>query len=59
MNAKQKEARIPKLWEALFTMGMLIVIMAVGILVYGVDPHPPMFLGTVIAALMALYLGYK
>jgi len=59
MNTKQKEARIPKLWEALLTMSLLIVIMAVGILVYGVDPHLPMFLGTVIAALMALYLGYK
>lgn len=59
MKNKQKEARIPKLWEALLTMGLLIVIMAVGILVYGVDPHLPMFLGTVIAALMALYLGYQ
>ena len=31
MNTKQKEARIPKLWEALFTMGMLIVIVAVAL----------------------------
>lgn len=59
MKSTQKTARTPKLWEALLTMGLLIAIMAVGILVYGVDPHLPMFLGTVIAALMALYLGYK
>ena len=59
MSAKEKTPRIPKLWEALLTMGLLIVIMAVAILVYGVDPHVPMFLGTVIAALMALRLGYK
>ena len=59
MKNTQKTARIPKLWEALLTMGLLIVIMAVSILVYGVDPHLPMFLGTVVAALMALYLGYK
>ena len=59
MKGQEKTPRIPKLWEALLTMGLLIVIMAVAILVYGVDPHVPMFLGTVIAALMALRLGYK
>ena len=59
MSKQEKTPRIPKLWEALLTMGLLIVIMAVAILVYGVDPHVPMFLGTVIAALMALRLGYK
>ena len=60
---KQKTAertpRLPKLWEALLTLGLLIAVMAVAILVYGVDPHVPMFVGTVIAALMALRLGYK
>ena len=59
MKGQEKTPRIPKLWEALLTMGLLIAIMAVAILVYGVDPHVPMFIGTVVAALMALRLGYK
>ena len=41
MSKQEKTPRIPKLWEALLTMGLLIVIMAVAILVYGVDPHVP------------------
>ena len=56
---KVKEPRMPKLWEALLTMLFLIVMLAVGIIVYGVDPHVPMFVGVIGAALMALYLGYQ
>lgn len=58
-ETKTKTPRMPHLWEALLTMGLLIVIMAAAILVFGVDPHVPMFLGAVVAALMALRLGYK
>ncbi|MBQ4582794.1 MAG: Na+/H+ antiporter NhaC [Oscillospiraceae bacterium] len=50
---------MPKLWEALLVLGLLIAVLAVGIIVYGVDPHIPMFVGTIGAALMALHLGYK
>ena len=50
---------MPKLWEALVTLAILIVVLAVGIIVFGVDPHVPMFVGVCAAALMALYLGYK
>ena len=50
---------MPKLWEALLVLGLLIAVLAVGIIVYGVDPHIPMFVGTIGAALMALRLGYK
>lgn len=56
---KVKEARMPKLWEALLTMLFLVIMLAVGIIVYGVDPHVPMFVGVIGAALMALHLGYK
>lgn len=59
MSNKSKTPRMPKLWEALVTMGILVALMAVAILVYGVDPHIPMFLGAMAAALMALRLGYK
>ncbi len=56
---KAKEPRMPRLWEALLTMLFLVAMLAIGIIVYGVDPHVPMFIGVIGAALMALYLGYK
>ena len=58
-NKKERTPRMPKLWEALLVLGLLIAVLAVGIIVYGVDPHIPMFVGTIGAALMALHLGYK
>ena len=53
-----RKPRMPKLWQALLAMGSLIVVMFVAIKVYGVDPHVPMFIGVIAAALMALFLGY-
>ena len=50
---------MPKLWEALLTLAILILALAVGIIHYKVDPHVPMFVGVCAAALMAMYLGYK
>ena len=50
---------MPKLWEALLTLAILIAALAIGIIVYGVDPHVPMFVGVIAAALMAMHLGYK
>ena len=55
----KKTPRMPKLWEALLTLVFLVAMLAIGIIVYGVDPHVPMFVGTIGAALMALYLGYR
>lgn len=54
-----REPRMPKLYEALITLVILIAVLAVGIIIYEVDPHVPMFVGVCAAALMALYLGYK
>ena len=54
----RKTPRKANLFEALISLGGLIAIMAVGILGFGVDPHIPMFIGVIIAAVMALYLGY-
>ena len=56
---KKTSGRMPKLWEALVTLAILIVVLAVGIIIFEVDPHVPMFVGVCAAALMALYLGYK
>ena len=50
---------MPKLWEALLTLAILIAALAVGIIIFGVDPHVPMFVGVMAAAIMALHLGYK
>ncbi|MBQ4416468.1 MAG: Na+/H+ antiporter NhaC, partial [Butyrivibrio sp.] len=54
-----QDGRMPKLGEALITMAIMIAVIAVGIIVFGVDPHVPMFVGVIAAACMSLYLGYK
>lgn len=59
MEKEMNTPRMPKLWEALLTMAVLVVVMAVAIMIYGVDPHIPMFIGALAAALMAIRLGYK
>ena len=51
--------RQPKLWEAIFNFITLIIVMAVGIIIFNADPHIPMFIGVISASLMALRLGYK
>ncbi len=56
---KSREPRMPKVWEALITLGLLIAVLAVGIVIYGADVHVPMFCGVCVAAIMALYLGHK
>ena len=50
---------MPKVGEALITLGLLIAVLAVGIVIYGADVHVPMFCGVCVAAIMALYLGHK
>ena len=42
-NVKAKEPRAPKLYEAIATFLGLVVIMSVGIVVFEVSPHIPMF----------------
>ncbi len=59
MKKKERTPRIPKLWEALLTFTILIVVMAVAIKVFKVEPHVPMFIGVIAAAVMALHLGYS
>lgn len=59
MSEKAKQVRSPKLWEALISFLGLIVVMAIAIIVYEVDPHVPMFIGVIIAACVSLYIGHK
>lgn len=56
---KSRKPRKPKIWEALFSLIGIIVIMAIGIVVFKVEPHIPMFIGIILAALIALKLGYR
>ena len=58
-SGKDRTPRMPKIWEALITLAFLVAMLAIGIMVYGVDPHVPMFMGVIGAALMAMRLGYK
>ena len=50
---------MPTLFQSMLTLGFLVAMLAIGIMVYGVDPHVPMFVGVIGAALMGLQLGYK
>lgn len=54
-----KTPRMPKVWEALVVLALLIASLAVGIIIFGVDPHVPMLIGVLGAAGMAMILGYK
>ncbi|MBZ2175032.1 Na+/H+ antiporter NhaC [Schnuerera sp. xch1] len=51
--------RKPYIYEAIISFLFLIVIMGVGIVGFGSDPHIPMLIGTAFVALMAIRLGYK
>ncbi len=51
--------RKPYIWEALLSFLVLVAVMAVGIAVFGVDPHIPMMIGVAFAAIMAIRLGFK
>ena len=56
---EDREIKEPKLYQALISFAGLVVVMSIGIIVFGVDPHIPMFIGVIIAAIMAMVLGYK
>ncbi len=51
--------RTPHLYEAIISFLGIVIVMSVGIVVYGVDPHIPMFIGVIIAALVSMKIGYK
>lgn len=54
-----EEIRAPYMYEAILSFLGIIIVMAIGIVVFGVDPHIPMFIGVIIAALISLKIGYK
>lgn len=58
MSDPQNNVRMPKVWEAVLVLAVLILSLAIGIIIYKVDPHVPMLLGVAAAAIMAKILGY-
>jgi len=54
----KKTARKPYLWEALLSFAFLIIVMGVSISIYEADPHIPMLVGTLFAALIAVKIGF-
>lgn len=53
------DGRKPRIYEALISFGFLILVMGVGIAVYGADPHIPMLIGTAFAAVMSMIIGFS
>lgn len=56
---EEKQPRKAYLYEAVASFVILIAVMAVGIIKYEVDPHMPMLIGVIGAALVATKIGYK
>lgn len=50
--------RTPKVHHALIIFAVLIIVMAVGVIVYDAGVHVSIFIGVIAAGIMALYLGY-
>ena len=55
---RSRELREPYFWEALISLLSLIVGISISLVKYGTDPHIPMLLGVVAAAIMAWRVGY-
>ncbi|NLW23188.1 MAG: Na+/H+ antiporter NhaC, partial [Tissierellia bacterium] len=51
--------RTPKLWEALVPVIGMTVIIIIGILLFGLEPHIPIVLACVLAAIMAFKVGHS
>ncbi len=56
---EEREIKQTKLHHAMISFIGLIIVMSIGIKVFEVDPHIPMFVGVIISAIMAMVLGYK
>ncbi len=52
-----KKVRTPMLWEALVPIVGMMVFIIIGILQFGLEPHIPIVLACVLAAIMAIRVG--
>lgn len=53
------ERRKAHLYEAFLSFGFLIAVMGSSIYIYKADPHIPMLIGTLFAAIIAMKIGYS
>ena len=56
---ENRQPRLPKFWEALIPVAAILAFMLLGTLVWGMDPHVPLVLATVITAGVAAWCGYS
>lgn len=54
-----REKREPTVGIALIPIITMVIVLFVGIFVYGADPHIPIMISAVVASLVALYLGFS
>ncbi|MCP4237629.1 MAG: Na+/H+ antiporter NhaC, partial [Aestuariibacter sp.] len=56
---KAQEQRDPYIWEALISLVSLVAGISISIVAYGADPHIPMLLGVLVAAVVAWRAGFE
>ena len=54
-----KEKRDPYFWEAIISLLSLVAGIMLSIVIFGLDPHIPMILGIIVAAIVALRAGFS
>ena len=55
----QEESAQPRFWQALLPVIVLIGFLALNVHFYGGEPHIPLIIGTAVAALVGISLGYR
>lgn len=53
-----KTKRIPSLWEAAIPFLAIIISISLAIVFYGAEPHIALFIGTIVASIIAFNCGY-
>lgn len=51
--------RAPKMWEAIIPIFAMMFFIIVGLVLWGLEPHIPIVLACIVAAIIALRLGYS
>ncbi|MCG6895252.1 MAG: hypothetical protein LJE65_16745, partial [Desulfobacteraceae bacterium] len=59
MMAAKREKRDPHFWEALISILGLVLFISLAVVRYKTDPHVPILIGVLIAAMMGLRAGYS
>jgi Na+:H+ antiporter, NhaC family len=55
----ERDKKPVRLYHAAISFLGLVIVMSLGIIKFGVDPHVPMFIGVILAAIVSLSLGYN